>query len=247
MNNPTPTPQVPPWAAEANCKTAFVRGMRVAFRVPGAVLFATSIGYGALARDGGFELAQALLIASMIYALPAQVIFVDQVARGAGLVTAAFLVTLTAIRFVPMTVSLMPYLRTGPRRTWQLFAASHFIAVTTWIEASRALPALPSDLRLPHFFGIGIGILFCAIAGTTAGFHASALVPEVISATLLFMTPLYFILSLCGAARVRSDYLAILLGCMLGPLFYQITPGFDLLAAGLIGGTIAHLVRRRGP
>jgi hypothetical protein len=39
--------------------------------------------------------------------------------------------------------------------------------------------------------------------------------------------------------------LAIGLGCALAPAFYLAVPGFDLLATGLIGGTIAFLLRER--
>ena len=213
--------------------------------MPGAVLFATSIGYGALARDAGFDLGQALTVAAALYALPAQVVFVDQISRGAGLAGAAFLVTLTAIRFLPMTVTMMPFLRAGPERRWHHFAAVHFVAITTWLAANERLPTLPAEERLPYFVGIGLSILAFAMTGTTFGFFAASAVPGIVAAALLFMTPIYFLVSLLKAARVADDHLALLLGCLLGPPLYLAVPGFDLLLTGVLGGTIAYIIGRR--
>jgi hypothetical protein len=42
------------------------------------------------------------------------------------------------------------------------------------------------------------------------------------------------------------DLLAIGIGCVLAPVFYLLMPGFDLLATGVIGGTLAFLLRGRG-
>jgi hypothetical protein len=67
----------------------------------------------------------------------------------------------------------------------------------------------------------------------------------VVSATLLFLTPIYFLLSLLATSRARMDLIAIVLGCALAPVLYVAAPGFDLLATGLIGGTLAFLLRER--
>ena len=104
---------------------------------------------------------------------------------------------------------------------------------------------MPPELRTIHYSGIGVGMLAATLSGSAIGFTLSATVPTLLAATLLFMTPLYFILSLFGAAVARSDYAAIVLGFALGPLFYRLAPGFDLLLTGLIGGSIAFLVWRR--
>ncbi len=54
------------------------------FRVPAAVLCASSMGYGALARDSGLDLGMTLFINTTLFALPAQVVLVDQIGRGAA-------------------------------------------------------------------------------------------------------------------------------------------------------------------
>jgi predicted branched-subunit amino acid permease len=221
-----------------------LRGIRVMLSTPGVVLFATSIGFGALARDLGFSFAQAVFLSTVFYALPAQVVLVDQLARGAALAAAAFAVSLTAIRLLPMTVSLLPYIRDHRGiRPIHIFAV-HFMAITVWIEGNRRLPSLPEHLRLPHFFGIGFAMFAATGLGTIAGHLLAARVPPLVSAALLFMTPIYFLLSLLSGANRRMDWLAIAVGLCLGPILFTILPGPDLMLTGLIGGTIAYLAGR---
>ncbi len=95
---------------------ALFRGLRVVFSVPSALLFAAGLGFGALARDGGFDLAQTAFIAASMMALPNQVVLVDQLARNETLIAAAFAVALAALRLLPMTVTLVPLLK-GPAPT----------------------------------------------------------------------------------------------------------------------------------
>jgi predicted branched-subunit amino acid permease len=70
-------------------------------------------------------------------------------------------------------------------------------------------------------------------------------VPALVTAALLFMTPLYFILSLIATSRSPMDLAAVAIGCGLSPVLYLVMPGFDLLATGLIGGTLAYVLGRR--
>ena len=84
------------------------------------------------------------------------------------------------------------------------------------------------------------------LAGTLAGFALAGHVPPLATAALLFTTPLYFVLSLIATSRARMDLAAIVIGCGLSPVFYLAAPGFDLLATGLVGGTLAYLLGRWG-
>ncbi len=222
----------------------FRRGLAVALTVPGLILAASSAGFGALSRDAGFSLFNSVFMMAAFFALPAQVVMVDQMARGASLSAGALVVTLTGIRLLPMCVVLMPYLK-GPRATRLGFLlAGHFIAVTAWMEGWRRLPHLPAEHRLDHFLGIGTGLLGSTLIGTAFGYELAGVVPPLVSAVLLFLTPVYFLLSLIAAAAALSDRYAIVAGVVLGPPIYLLVPGFDLLLTGLIGGTIAHFAAR---
>lgn len=224
--------------------TAYGRGLAVALTVPGWILFSTALGFGALAQELGFSFWHTVFISSAVYALPAQVVLVDQLARGAALAAIAFVVSVTAIRLLPATVTLVPYFRDPTRPRWMAVLAVHFCAVTAWLEGLRRLPDIPVHLRMPHFLGIGFGMMMQTVSGSITGFWLAAALPPILAAALLFMTPLYFLLSLTANARTFEDRLAVPLGFTLGPALYLVMPGFDLLVAGLLGGTIAIVIPR---
>ena len=224
---------------------AFGRGLLLVWSVPALVLFGTALGFGALARDGGFTMGHAAFIAGSMFALPNQVVLIDQLARNEATAGVALAVALTAMRLMPMTVALAPLFRgEKPRRLLELLG-SHFVTVTTWIEGNRRLPGTPVPLRLSRHLGQGVAIAGMMVLGTLSGYGLAGRVPDVVSAALLFMTPLYFVLSLVATSRSSLDLAAIVIGCALSPLMFRLLPGFDLLATGLVGGTLAHVAGRR--
>lgn len=242
-----PVAASPEWAAEATAASAFLRGLSAIVTAPGLVLFTSSLGFGALARDLGFTFAHAVFIVASVYALPTQVMLVDQIARGAALLSIAFAVTLTAVRLLPMTVSLMPFIREDQptRRGWAMrIALSHTIATSVWVESMRRLPKLPRHLQLPHMAGIGIAMMCATVSGSGVGYLVAGQVSPLIAAGLLFMNPIYFLFSLAASASRKMDWTAIALGAVLGPLLFKVVPGFDLLLTGLIGGTLAYMIAR---
>lgn len=238
-------PAWPPAISSASHLGAFAFGLQAVFSVPAALLFSAGLGFGALARDGGLSIAHTAFITGAMFALPNQVVLVDQLARNETLLAAAFAVALAALRLLPMTVTIAPLLKGGRRRPVIETLAVHFVAVTTWIETQRRLPALPPDLRLSCHFGLGLAFWSAMMAGAIAGYALAGSVPTAVSATLLFLTPIYFLLSLLATSRFRMDLLAIGFGCALAPVLYVAMPGFDLLATGLLGGTLAFLLRER--
>ena len=108
----------PAWAASASRLDAFRRGLTAPPLTPGIILFSAMIGFGALARDAGFTPAQSVFLTATVFQLPGMVVLVDQIGRGATLAVAAFAVMLTAVRLLPMTVVLMPYLRGSGLPRW---------------------------------------------------------------------------------------------------------------------------------
>lgn len=234
----------PAWAAHATQLTALRHGLRVALTTPGVVLFFTSIGFGSLARDLGFTFGHAIFLSAVFYALPAQVLLIDQIARGAALASVALAVSLTAVRLLPMTITLLPLIRDQRGFRPIHILAGHIMAISVWLEGSRRLPTLPQHLRLAHFFGIGGGMFCSTCLGTVAGYLISGVLPQTLLAALLFMTPVYFLLSLAVGARLTMDWLAIGIGVTLGPLLFRLMPGPDLMVTGLVGGTIAYLFGR---
>ena len=45
-----------------------------------------------------------------------------------------------------------------------------------------------------------------------------------------------------GASKTIQITLSVILGTILGPIFYFLTPEWSILLGGLVGGTIAYLI-----
>lgn len=225
-------------------RAAWMAGIRVALSVPAAVLFATALGFGALARDGGFTFWHTMFITGTMFAMPNQVMLVDQLSRNETVAAAALAVALTAMRLLPMTVTLMPLLERPGRRLGLDLVAAHFVAITTWLEGNRHLPSKPGPERLPFFLGLGSTVVGSMAIGTAIGYLVAASLPPLITKALLFTTPVYFFLSLLATSRTRLDLFAIGAGGAMVPVMHMIVPGYDLLATGLVAGTAAFLFGR---
>ncbi len=223
----------------------FRDGLLVALSIPGLILAFSAAGFGALARDAGMSLGNSVFMMGVFFALPAQVVMMDQIARGGSVFGGALVVMLTGVRLLPMVVAIMPLLKDGERTTWRQVLAVHAVAVTAWIEGMRRLPSLPEDQRLSHFLGIGVGLVGTTLIGTATGFLLAGSVPKIVAAVLLFLTPIYFFLSLLATSGAPSDRIAVLTGAALGPVLYVLVPGLDLLLTGLIAGTIGHFGGQR--
>lgn len=220
-------------------------GARRAAGVPGMVLFASFVGFGAFARAAGLDLWQTVFMTITVFALPGQVVLVDQIDAGATLLAATIAVTITAVRLLPMTVAILPVLRGEHTPVWQQTLMSHFVAATVWIESMRRIPDIDRADRVPYYLGLA-GVLWPLTTCATAVGHVIAgEVPTNISAALLLLTPFYFLFSLIAAIRERMDLAAVIGGLALGPLFYLYVPGLDLLWTGLVAGTAAWLIGRR--
>src|SRR5262249_29309046 len=107
--------------AQPSSTRVFLDGMLTSFRsVFALVLIGTYVGIGALAHDYGFSLIWIMVSTVLIWAGPAQVIMISALGTGAALLEIALAVFLSAIRFLPMVVSLLPLLRRPDTRVRDL-------------------------------------------------------------------------------------------------------------------------------
>jgi predicted branched-subunit amino acid permease len=230
---------------EISTLSAYLAGFRATWTsIFSYVLFGTYIGIGALSHDFGFTIGWSLLATILIWAGPAQVILISTLGSGASLIEAAIAVGLSAVRLLPMVVTMLPMLRRPGMRAWKVLLPAHFTAVSLWVEAVRLLPKVPREGRVAFCNGLGTGYGTCAISATAVGFYLAAGLPPLMSAALLFLTPLAFLMSALRNARVLVDRLALGLGLVLGPLFAWWQVGLDLMWSGVVGGTVAYAVHR---
>jgi predicted branched-subunit amino acid permease len=223
----------------------FIKAFRDPPLAPATVLCFSFIGFGVLCHGAHIGLAPSLYTTLFIFALPAQVVLVDQIVRDVPLWTAALAVAFTGVRLLPMTVSLIPHLRAGRRLSWIDYLAAHFVAVTMWIESMRRIPFLPRGMRLPYYFGLAVILVGVSFIGTVAGYMVADYLPLTAAAALVFLTPAYFFLGLLGNCRRTPDYAPVVLGLCFEPLAAMIAPSFDLLLTGLVAGTASFFIVRR--
>jgi predicted branched-subunit amino acid permease len=221
-----------------------LRGVRASLTsVQGIVLFAGFVGFGGLVHDVNFPLGAAVLSTLLVWALPAQVLLVGGFAAGNSLPVIALAVGLSSVRLFPMVASLLPLMRGRSGFGTQLLA-SHYVAVTAWVEGIRLLPPLPVEARMPFFLGLSNAFLLICAVGTIAGYLLAGTLPQALANGLLFLTPISFLLQLMRNARETVDWLALGFGLLLAPLFAQIGGRLDLLWIGLTGGGAAYLLHR---
>src|ERR687894_2184443 len=233
----------PPGQSPRTDQAAFWRGARDAQSLPAWVLGFSILGIGSLARDAGFPAGAAVMSTVVMWAGPAQAIFFASIAAGTSFPVIAFAVTLSSVRLLPMTVAILPLLRRPGQGIVTQLAAAHFIAVTMWVEGLRRLPPLPIPDRVPYFFGFALACFAVCTAATYIGYFLLGALPVPLAAGLLFLTPIFFTVSLVAGARPPSGWAAMLLGGALAPAFNVLLgKDFDLLAAGLLGGTAAYAV-----
>lgn len=227
-------------------------GAREALGVPAAVLGAGFLGYGSLAGDAGYSIWLTLTATLAIWALPGQLVLMEMHAREAAFLATVFAVSLSAARFLPMTLTLMPLMRGGSRvrRLWQFLLAAQLVSMTTWAVAMRRFEEMDVDARWHYFLGfsavcIGSSMLFAVIGQLLIG-----ALPPLARYGLALLTPLYFFVTLVGEARTRTAIAALVCGAGVALVLHAYSPAWSLFGAGFIGGTIAWAwqgshVRRR--
>ena len=225
----------------------FMRGVRTAFSVPMLILISAFVGFAGLARESGISLGQTVFMTGMVWALPAKVVLLGAIMSGASLPAAAFAVALSSVRLTPMVVSLVPELRAQNTRPVVLYLLSHFVAVTSWVLAMEHMRGVPRPMRTAWYCGLGGTLVAVNVVTVAVVYMLAGVLPPMLSAALLMLTPLYFLTSLWGSSRERASHYAMVFGLVLGPVFHVVTPGFDLLAAGVVGGSAAYLLHRLAP
>lgn len=232
----------PKWQSSV---AAFAYGVKSALSsILALVLFGTFIGVGAFAHDTGFTLGWALASTVLVWAGPAQIILISTFHAGATVLESALAVTISAIRLLPMVVSVLPMLRTPQTKMRQLALPAHFVAVTVWVESFRLLPHVPRERRIAFLNGLGGGLVVLSSAATAIGFGLAASLPPLLAAGILALTPLTFLLSTARNAHRLVDKAALALGLALYPLVQLLQTGVDIMICGLTAGTIAYGVDR---
>ncbi|GGF56073.1 hypothetical protein GCM10007301_14640 [Azorhizobium oxalatiphilum] len=219
-------------------------GVRGAMSVPLLVLIASYIGFGGLLQGVGFPLLPGMLSTVLIWALPAQVILIGGLAAGTALPAIALAVGLSSIRLLPMVVALAPFVRGREQSTWRELWASHYVAMTMWVEGMRLLPKVPVEGRLTYTLAMGTTYVAVSTLATWIGFALAGSLPPAFGAGLLFLTPASFTILMVRGANTPLDWMALGFGLASAPLVAGLGGGMDLMIGGVGGGTLAYALAR---
>lgn len=222
----------------------FLIGMRGLFSVPAIILMVSFIGFSAFAVESGIGRGEAMFMTVIIWALPAKMILIGMMSSGANLLACFLAVTLSSIRMMPMVASLVPEMRERKTPTWLLLFLSHFVAITAWVYAMGNLNKIPRDGRVAFFAGFGITLVAVNTVLVGICYSLVASFPPIVAGVLFFLTPVYFVASIWATGRHTVVKIAFIIGIISGPLLALITPGFDILIAGVGGGTLAYAIDR---
>ena len=200
------------------------------------------IAIGALLKNLGFSIQESIFSTLLTYALPGSLVMAESLLVGASLINIFLAVWLVNARLYPMTVSLMPLLMHESQPRWKYYLSCHFIAVSAWLIMKSNYQTVEKENRIDFWIGIGTATWSVAIIGTIIGFIASDYLNKDMMIGLAIVNPVYFMCMMFGAMKTIQVTLSVILGAILGPLFFFISPEWSILFGGFTAGTIAFFV-----
>ena len=211
-------------------------------RSPAIPLAACFIALGALLKDAGFNLQQSAASSLFTYALPGQLVMAESLLLGASILNIFIAVWLVNFRLYPMTVSLFPLLVHKTQPKWKYYLSCHFLAVSSWLIAKDTYKKVNKKYRIDFWIGVGVGTWSTAITMTIVGYLSAEYLNKDMMIGLAIVNPIYFLCAMIGVMNSIIISVAIILGAILGPVFYFISPEWCILFGGVIAGTIAFLI-----
>ena len=196
---------------------------------PAFALFCCMIAIGALFKNIGFNIQESFFSTFLTYALPGSLVMAESLIIGAPLLNIFIAVWLVNARLYPMTVSLMPLLIHESQPRWKYYLSCHFVAVSAWLIMKSNYQNVNKENRIDYWIGVGTATWSIAIIGTIIGFITSDYLNKDIMIALAIINPVYFMCMMIGAMKTIQISSSIILGAILGPAFYFITPEWCIL------------------
>ena len=212
---------------------------------PAIALGASFLAIGALLKSIGFNIQQSIFSTFFTYALPGQLVMAESFIVGASLINIFLAVWLVNARLYPMTVSLMPLLKEKKQPKWKYYLSCHFLSVSSWLIMKEKIHEVEQKYRIDFWIGIGIGTWSTAIVATVIGYLVSDYLNKDMIIGLAIVNPVYFSCMMVGAMKSKSINSAIILGAILGPIFFLIFPEWSILFGGTLAGTIAFFIGKK--
>ena len=225
----------------------FYQGLKslISSRSPAIALACSFVALGALMHNAGFNIQQATASSFFIYALPGQLVMTESFLVGSSLINIFLSVWLVNFRLYPMSVALVPILKHKSQPRWKYYLSCHMIAVSSWLIMKDSYKKIDQKFRLDYWFGIGCGTLSAAVISTFLGYLISDYLTTEMMVGLAIVNPVYFLCMMIGAMNNLKIKVAVLIGTLLGPILYLATPEWSILIAGIVGGSVAFLIKNK--
>ena len=209
---------------------------------PAIALGCCFIAIGALLKNLGFSIQESIFSTLLTYALPGSLVMAESLLVGASLINIFLAVWLVNTRLYPMTVSLMPLVMNKNQPRWKYYLSCHFVAVSSWLIMKSNYQKIEKEHRIDFWIGVGTSTWLIGIFSTMLGFYSADYLNKDMMIGLAIVNPIYFMCAMIGVMKTKSISFAIILGAILGPSFYFLSPEWCILFGGIVAGTIAFLI-----
>ena len=209
---------------------------------PAIALGCSFLAIGALLKNIGFNFQQSFFSTFFTYALPGQLVMAESFLVGASLINIFIGVWLVNARLFPMAVSMFPLLKSKKQPKWKYYISCHFLAVSSWLIMKKDYRKINLDNRIDFWMGIGTATWSIAIFSTILGYLVSDYLSKDMMIGLAIVNPIYFFCMLLGTMKNIAIGTSVILGTILGPLFYLVSPEWCILYGGVAAGIIAFFV-----
>ena len=224
---------------------SFKDGVKHAIGVPALGLGSSMFAFGAFLHSAGFDIYQSFFSTFFTFALPGQFVMAETILAGGTLLNIFLAVLLTNSRLYPMTVNITPLIRNSNIPKWKQYLGAHFIAVTSWFNFFSVQKNIKEDEKFNYFFGLGGFLWANSVVCTVAGYLFSNLVPHEILIALVFINPMYFLVMTVSNLEEKKIICSIFVGATLSILLNDVFPGWSVLIAGVLAGTLGFFIFRK--
>ncbi len=225
-------------------KEFFLKGYKSILKPdsPAIALACCFVAIGALLKNVGFNIQESVLSTLLIYALPGSLVMAESILIGASLISIFFAVWFVNARLYPMAVSLFPLMMDDSQPKWKYYLSCHFIAVSAWLIMKSNYETIEKKDRVDFWIGIGSATLSVSVLATILGFYIADYLNKDMLMGLAILNPIYFTCMMVGAMKTLQITLSVILGAILGPIFYFFSPEWSIILGGVVGGSVAYLI-----
>lgn len=210
--------------------------------LPMALAAATyGAAFGLLATQSGFSLAQSLSMSAIVFGGSAQLIAMDQLTAGAGVIAAVLAGAALNMRILLITASMRNALINRP---WWQVAAGVYVATDASIALMQAAKTRGALASYWYLFGGGATLLAVWLAATAIGALLSKGIPDPALFGLDFAIVAVFVALLPGLWRGRSDLLPWVVSAGTVTAFMYVFPSqasWGLILGAVFGAITAGL------